>query len=64
MSHKDKIERESAIVEDINPGKNNDRSMNQDNNNSQSFIESYDEQKSVQSVIEPSEVSKTGKIEV
>ncbi|MGD9672254.1 MAG: hypothetical protein AB7U98_02105 [Candidatus Nitrosocosmicus sp.] len=59
MSHKDKIERESAIVEDINPGKNNDRSMNQDNNNSQSFIESYDEQKSVQSVIEPSEVSKT-----
>jgi hypothetical protein len=59
MSHKDKIERESAIVEDIIPGKNNDRSMNQDNNNSQSFIESYDEQKSVQSVIEPSEVSKT-----
>lgn len=59
MSHKDKIERESAIIEDIIPGKNNDRSMNQDNNNSQSFIESYDEQKSVQSVIEPSEVSKT-----
>jgi hypothetical protein len=59
VSHKDKIERESAIVEDIIPGKNNDRSMNQDNNNSQSFIESYDEQKSVQSVIEPSEVSKT-----
>lgn len=59
MSHEDKIERESAIVEDIIPGKNNDRSMNQDNNNSQSFIESYDEQKSVQSVIEPSEVSKT-----
>ena len=59
MSHKDKIERESAIVEDIIPGKNNDRSMNQDNNNSYSFIESYDEQKSAQSVIEPSEVSKT-----
>ena len=59
MSHKDKIERESAIIEDIIPGKNNDRSMNQDNNNSQSFIESYDEQKSAQSVIEPSEVSKT-----
>jgi len=59
MSHKDKIERESAIVEDIIPGKNNDRSMNQDNNTSQSFIESYDEQKSAQSVIEPSEVSKT-----
>ena len=59
MSHKDKIERESAIVEDIIPGKNNDRSMNQDKNNAQSFIESYDEQKSTQSVIEPSEVSKT-----
>lgn len=59
MSHKDKIERESAIIEDIIPGKNNDRSMNQDNNNSYSFIESYDEQKSAQSVIEPSEVSKT-----
>ena len=59
MSHKDKIERESAIIEDIIPGKNNDRSMNQDNNTSQSFIESYDEQKSAQSVIEPSEVSKT-----
>lgn len=59
MSHKDKIERESAIVEDIIPGKNNDRSMNQDNNTSQSFLESYDEQKSAQSVIEPSEVSKT-----
>lgn len=60
MSHKDKNETESpAIIEEIIPGKNNDRSTHQDNDDSRSFIENYNEQKSAQSVIEPSEVSKT-----
>ena len=59
MSKNDKNEREAAIIEEIIPGKNNDSSMNQDSNNSRPFIESYDEQKSAQSVIESQEASKT-----
>lgn len=58
MSYKNKNETESILIEEIIPSKNNDRSINQDDNNSKSIIENYDEQKSAQSVIGSLEESK------
>jgi len=61
MSNNDKNETESpAIIEEIIPGKNNDKSINQssNNNNQKPIIENYNEEDSAQAVIEATEEPK------
>ena len=63
MSNNDKNETESpAIIEEIIPGKNNDKTINpsgnSNNNNQKPIIENYNEEDSAQAVIEATEEPK------
>jgi hypothetical protein len=61
MSNNDKNETESPdIIEEIIPGKNNDKSINQSSssNNQKPIIENYNEEDSAQAVIEATEEPK------
>ncbi|MDQ2685733.1 MAG: hypothetical protein M3Y25_07820, partial [Thermoproteota archaeon] len=62
MSNNDKNETESpSIIEEIIPGKNNDKTINpssSNNNNQKPIIENYNEEDSAQAVIEATEEPK------